>query len=153
MSNGILGRHPGRVLVVVAGVLVVLNLMYLIGREQNSSEPGTDTLPTSVQSVSPEPGTQADRRITVSVDLLDGLTGGLDIDGVCIPLDQLDGEDSPTATLTFQPQDGYVFEEFEPGTHTVTVYYRSKTDPAPEDDCDGSFEGVSTYGWRFRATA
>ena len=144
MSNGILGRHPGRVLVVVAGVLGVLNLAFFIGREQNSSEPGKETLPSSVQSVSPKPGTQADRRITIEVDLLDGLTGVLEIDGLRLPEDQLDYV-APQGIISFQPGPDQEFSSFEAGEHTVRVLYWKATADEPADP--------DSYGWRFRATA
>jgi hypothetical protein len=144
VSNGILGRHPGRVLVVIAGVLVVLNLGFFIGREQDSSEPGEEALPLAVERVSPEPGTQADRRITVSVDLQDGLTGVLVIDGQRLPEDQLDYV-GPQGVISFQPGPDQELSSFEPGEHTVQVLYWSATEPEPADP--------DSYGWRFRATA
>ncbi len=144
VASGIFGRHPGRVLVVVAGVLVVLNLAFFIGREQDSSEPGEAALPAAVESVSPEPGTQADRRITVSVDLGDELTGVLEIDGLRLPEDQLDYV-APQGIISFQPGPDQEFSSFGPGEHTVRVLYWKATEDEPADP--------DSYGWRFRATA
>lgn len=144
MSNGILGRHPGRVIIVVVGVLAVLNLAFFIGREQDSSEPGEKALPSAVESVSPEPGTQADRRITVTVDLRDGLTGVLEIDGLRLPEDQLDYI-APQGIISFQPGPDQELSSFEPGEHTVRVLYWKATEAEPADP--------DSYGWRFRATA
>ena len=138
---------------VIAAVLVVLNLAYFLGREQDSSEPGESTLPARVESVAPDPGSTTGKVVDVVADLQDGFTGGLMIDNTCIPLDQLDGEDSPTGTLSFRPQEGYVFDEFEPGLHEVIVFYRDATGPVPDNDCDASFEGVSAYPWSFTTSA
>lgn len=153
MAAGILGRHPARVLVVIAALLVVLNLAYFLGREQDSSEPGESTLPARIESVAPEPGSTTGKVVDVVADLENDLTGGMAIDGVCVPLDQLEGEDSPLSTLSFRPQEGYIFDEFDAGLHEVTVYFRDETGPVPDNDCDASFEGVSAYRWSFRAAA
>jgi hypothetical protein len=144
MSNVILGRHPARVIVVVVGVLAVLNLAFFIGRAQDSSEPGVNLLPSAVESVSPEPGTQADRRITVTADLLDGLTGVLEIDGQRLPEDQLDYVE-PQGIISFQPGPDQELSSFEPGEHTVRVLYWKATEDEPSDP--------DSFGWRFRATA
>ncbi|HUF83507.1 MAG TPA: hypothetical protein VMQ81_02835 [Acidimicrobiia bacterium] len=144
MANGILGRHPGRVLIVVIGVLAVINLAVFIGVVQDSSEPGTEMLPSSVESVHPAPGTQADRRITVTVDLLDGLTGVLEIDGQRLPEDQLDYV-VPQGIISFQPGPDQALSSFEAGEHTVRVLYWKATEDEPADP--------DSYGWRFRATA
>lgn len=128
----------------VAGVLVVLNLAFFIGRSSDTSEPGTETLPSSIESVSPEPGTQADRRITIEVDLLDGLIGVLVIDGQRLPEDQLDYI-APQGIISFQPGPDQVLSSFEAGEHTVQVLYWKATEDEPPDP--------DSYGWRFRATA
>jgi hypothetical protein len=33
------------------------------------------------------------------------------------------------------------------------VYYRDATGPAPDDDCDADFEGVTAHRWSFLASA
>ncbi|MGH9049881.1 MAG: hypothetical protein ACRDY4_09145 [Acidimicrobiia bacterium] len=144
MANRVLGRHPGRVIIVSVGLLVVLNLAFLVGRSSDTSEPGTDALPSAVESVSPEPGTQADRRITVSADLRDGLTGVLVIDGQRVPEDQLEYID-PQGIITFRPGPDQDLSEFEAGDHTVVVLYWNQTEREPNEP--------DSFGWSFRATA
>lgn len=144
MANRILGRHPERVIIITIGLLVVLNLAFLIGRNSDTSEPGTDALPSTVESVSPEPGTQADRRIAVSVDLRDDLTGVLFIDGQRIPEDQLEYIDAQ-GIITFRPGADTDLSAFEAGDHTVLVLYWPQTENEPEEP--------DTFGWSFRATA
>jgi hypothetical protein len=144
VANRILGRHPGRIIVVVVGLLLVLNLAFLVGRSSDTSEPGTNALPSTVESVNPEPGTQADRRIAVSADLRDDLTGVLVIDGQRIPEDQLEYVD-PQGIITFRPGPDTDLSEFEPGEHTVQVLYWRQTESEPSTP--------DSFGWRFRATA
>jgi len=144
VANHILGRHPWRVITVAVGLLVVLNLAFLVGRSSDTSEPGTEGLPSTVESVRPDPGTQADRRIAVTADLRDDLTGVLVIDGQRIPEDQLEYS-LPQGIITFRPGSDKDLEAFEAGEHTVQVLYWEQTEDEPPDP--------ESYGWRFRATA
>jgi hypothetical protein len=135
------------VVVVGAGLLLVLNLAFLLGRSSDTSEPGRGALPSSIESVSPEPGTQADLRTAVTADLRDDLTGVLFIDGQRIPEDQLDYS-SPQGIVTFRPGEDKELEAFEAGEHTVGVCYWKQTEAQPPE-CESN----PSYGWRFRATA
>jgi hypothetical protein len=144
VANRILGRHPGRVIIITVGLLVVLNLAFFIGRSSDTSEPGTEALPSTVENVSPEPGTQADRRIAVTADLRDDLTGVLVIDGQRIPEDQLEYV-GPQGIITFRPGPDTDLSAFEAGEHTVQVLYWPQTENEPADP--------ESFGWRFRATA
>jgi hypothetical protein len=139
-------RHPGRVAIVVVGLLAVLNLGYFLSREQDSSEPSTDELPNAIERVDPTPGSQADRRIAVTADLRDDLTGVLVIDGQRIPEDQLEPSvPNPQGIVSFRPRPDQAFSSFEAGEHTVQVLYWKQTEDEPPDP--------DSYGWRFRATA
>jgi hypothetical protein len=133
-----------RVVIVVVGLVLVLNLAFFVGRSSDTSEPGRDALPSSIESVSPRPGTQADRRIAVTADLTDDLTGVLVIDGQRIPEDQLE-YNRPLGIITFRPGPDTDLEAFEAGEHTVQVLYWKQTENEPPDP--------ASYGWRFRATA
>jgi hypothetical protein len=137
-------RHPWRIVIVVAGVLAVANLAVLLASVQDSSDPDDESLPSSIESVSPAPGTQADRRTSVSVDLRDGLTGVLVIDRLRLPEDQLD-YNAPQSIITFRPGSDAEFSDFEPGEHAVQVLYWKQGEEEPPDP--------SSYGWTFRATA
>jgi hypothetical protein len=129
---------------VVVALLAVLNLGYFLSREQDSSEPSTDELPSAIEQVDPAPGSQADRRIAVTADLRDDLTGVLVIDGLRIPEDQLEFND-PLGVITYRPGPDQEFPSFEAGEHTIQVLYWKQTEDEPPDP--------DAYGWRFRATA
>lgn len=144
VSRRVLGNHPLRVLVVVVGLLAVLNLAFFLGRSSDTSEPGGDTLPRAVESVDPAPHSQADRRAPVTVDLSDGLTGVLVIDGHRIPEDQLE-YNLPQGIITFRPGDDRDITAFEAGERTVQVLYWAQTEDEPRNP--------DSYAWRFRATA
>ena len=144
MPDRILGRHPWRVVVVGAGLLLVLNLAFLLGRSSDTSEPGTERLPSTVESVRPRPGSQADLGIAVTADLRDDLTGVLVIDGQRIPEDQLEYS-PPQGIITFRPGPDKDLEEFEAGDHTVQVLYWNQTEDEPDEP--------DSFGWSFRATA
>ena len=128
----------------MVGLLAVLNLGYFLSREQDSSEPSTDELPSAIEQVHPAPGSQADRRIAVTADLRDDLTGVLVIDGLRIPEDQLEFND-PLGVITYRPGPDQALPSFEAGEHTVQVLYWKQTEDEPPDP--------DSYGWRFRATA
>ena len=152
MPNRLLGRHPTRVLVIVLGILVVLNLAFFLGREQDSSEEGTDTLPSTVENVTPARGSTTGLITDVIADLRAGLTGVLIIDDLCIPEDQLDVDPS-LGTVAFRPGPDKEFENFEPGNHEVVVVYRESTDTEPPNPCDASVAGLSAARWSFRAAS
>jgi len=146
VSNGILGRHPWRVVIMIGAILVVLNLGFWIGRSSDTSQPGTESLPSAVESVSPEPGTQADLRTTVTADLSDELQGVLVIDGQRVPEDQLAVPfGNPQGIVSFRPGPDKELPSFEAGEHTVQVLYWRQDEPEPANP--------DSYGWRFRATA
>jgi hypothetical protein len=142
-------RHPWRVAVVVIALLAVLNLGFLLAASSDTSEPAEAGLPSSVERVEPEPGSTTGLLVDVAVDLRNGLTGVLAIDGVCIPEDQLTVDES-LGTVTFRPGEGKEFERFEPRTHDVVVTYRDAREPKPDNPCT-EFEGA--FRWSFRATS
>jgi len=145
-------RHPWRVAIVVLALLAVLNLGILLAANSDTSEPGTSNLPSDIERVSPTPGSTVGLVTDVLADLAPGTTGGLQIDNVCIPLDQLD-RDQSLGTVGFRPGSDKEFDEFDPGLYEVVVFYRESTDPEPDDTCDADVEGVSAYSWTFRVTS
>lgn len=101
------------------------------------------SLPDAIESVDPVPSSeQVLRQSSVFVDLADGYTGVLVIDGIEIETvdisDLADDTVAPgeqveippvtvyepgNATLTFTPSAGAVFPQFEEGEHTATVVF------------------------------
>jgi hypothetical protein len=145
-------RHPWRIAIVAVGLLGVLNLGILIAANTDTSEPGTENLPSSVERVAPSPGDVTGLVTDVAADLAAGLTGVLLVDGACVPEDQLDVDPS-LGTISFRPGPDKDLRRFEPGEHEVVVVYRDATDPEPANPCDASQEGLTAFRWRFRAAS
>jgi hypothetical protein len=137
------GKSIWRLVIVAAIVLVVVNLAVILAVNSDTSDPEGNRLPNEIEAVSPEPAAVADRRIAITADLRDDLTGVLVIDNVRIPEDQLDPISQ--GIITFRPGPDRTFNEFEAGVHTVQVLYWPADEPEPETP--GSF------GWTFRASA
>jgi hypothetical protein len=147
-----IGRRVFIVLVIAFGVWL---LMVAAGRDDASLEKGTGNPRVAMQI--PLPDGQAQRQTQVGVELVEGYTGVLAINGTPIPEDQLDGARDPASMspeelkkygvrpnnrnrLIFTPGPGKVFEAIPLGEVTVTVnYYRDRQVGA---------EG-GTYTWSF----
>ena len=136
-------RHPWRLAIVGAVVLVVLNLGVVLLSQSDTRREGR-TLPSTVESLSPKPGELTRPQDTITADLRDDLTGVLVIDGAEVPEDQLD-RIVPLAQVSFRPGPSKSLEKFGPGQHSVAVYYwpQGKERPAKP--------GV--YSWSFRSGA
>jgi hypothetical protein len=124
-------------------VLVVLNLA-LYGLNQSDTSPTGRHLPSTIDSLTPDPGELIRLQDTIGVDLRDDLTGVLVLDGQEIPEDQLERV-VPLAEVTFRPGPGKDLEKFEPGLHTLTVLYWEQGKPRPAKP--------GSYSWSFRAGA
>jgi hypothetical protein len=137
-------RHPGRVAVVVVAILVVANLGIVLLVNSDTGDSNTESLPSEIESVSPEPGAVALPQDVVSVDLRDDLTGELWIDGQPVPDDQL--EPIQQGILTFRPGDGKELTRFEAGEHTVVARCWPTTEERPADP-------PPCYQYRFQTKA
>jgi len=141
-------KHPWRVAIVAIALFAVLNLGVLLLANSDTDKPGTATLPESVESVSPGPGELTTLVDNVTVDLRDGLTGDLVINGHVIPEDQL--ERTPElGIVTFRPGKGKEIEKLNSGENTVIVYYWTLGTKRPEPLESARLR----YSWRFRAAA
>lgn len=143
-------KHPGRVAVVAITALVVLNLGFVLLNESDTTPGGTNPLPATVTSVSPEPNSIAGPIDTVAVDLDDSLTGVLLIrqNGryIEIPEDQLTRVDS-LGQMEFRPGPGKEVTRFAAGPVDVAVLYWSKSRPA------GRPRSPASYSWTFQVKA
>jgi hypothetical protein len=143
-------QHPGRVAVVVIGLLIVLNLGIVLLDNSDTSPGGLNPLPATVESVSPEPGSIAGPVDTVTVDLDDSLTGVLLIKHngryVEIPEDQLDRV-VELGQIGYRPGPGKEITRFPAGENDVVVLYWSKTRPG------GRPKHPASYSWSFQVKA
>ena len=137
-------RHPWRAAIVAIALLVVLNLGIVLAMSSDTSEPGRERLPDTVETITPEPGELTGLVDDVSVDLRNDLTGVLVIDGVEVPEDQLDRVEN-LGIVTFRPGPEKDLPRFSAGDHTVVVRYWDKAEERPADP--------PGYSWSFRAAA
>ncbi len=139
-------RHPWRLAIVAVICLAVLNLGIVLMSQSDTAPEGRTPVSANgaVESVSPGPGELARLQDTITADLRDDLTGVLLIDGQEVPEDQLE-RIVPLARVSFRPGADKDLQKFEPGQHTVVVYYwpQGKNRPA----------NPAAYSWTFRAGA
>ena len=136
-------QHPWRVAIVAAIAIAILNLGVVLLDASDTSETGR-TLPSTVESVFPEPGSIARLQDTIVVDLRDDLTGVLVIDRAEVPEDQTDRV-VPLAQVGFRPGEDRDLTRFEPGNVGVTILYWKQGKPRPAQP--------GSYSWSFRAGA
>ena len=143
-------QHPGRVAIVVVGLLVVLNLGIVLLDNSDTSPGGANPLPATVESVSPAPGSIAGPVDTITVDLDDSLTGVLLVrqNGryVEIPEDQLDRV-VELGQISFRPGPGMEITRFNAGQNDVVVLYWSQT------RVGGRPKNPASYAWSFDVKA
>jgi hypothetical protein len=134
-------RHPWRFAIVAVVVLVVVNLFYFLGTEQETEQPD-NSLPLAVESVTPAPGQILQDEIVA--DLANTYTGVLVIDRVEVPEDQLTRV-VDLGQVSFRPGPDQEIEKFEPGLHTVVVLFWEQGRERPAKP--------SAYSWTFRAVS
>jgi hypothetical protein len=139
-------RHPWRLAIIAVICLAVLNLGIILMSQSDTAPEGHKPIAPNgaVESVSPGPGELARLQDTITADLRDDLTGVLLIDGQEVPEDQLE-RIVPLAEVSFRPGPDHDLEKFEPGQHTVVVYYWPQGEERPADP--------AAYSWTFRAGA
>ena len=141
-------RHPWRVAIVAIALFAVLNLVVILVANSDTSKPGTESLPVTVEAVSPAPGELTTLVDNVTVDLRDDMTGDLVINRLVIPEDQL--ERTPElGIVSFRPGNGKELTKLNSGENTVIVYYWPRTADRPEPLESAKLR----YSWTFRAAA
>jgi hypothetical protein len=141
------------------GVAVGLFLIIMAGVTATTGRSELN-LPEEIELVYPRDGDSILRQDAISVDLMPGYTGELEIDGVRVPTEQADtnrnaapGDTVPdvltvkfdpgTNKLTYQPREGAPIESFEVGTHELMVIYW-RIDQGPER--------AYSYRWTFKVS-
>lgn len=128
-------EHPGR-FAIVAGGLTLVALLFAGAITSADTRDVKTTLPKTVQSISPQPGTIVPPQQPIVVDLRDDLTADLELCGptqssgscIALPADQVQFVPA-LGQLTYRPGDGKEVAAYDPGRNTVVVHYRSQADP------------------------
>lgn len=139
-------RHPWRVVIVVAGLALVVNLAIVLGTSSDTSDRGQQGVSKDVVQIRPGRGSIVNPLDDIEVRLRPGLTGVLVLNGKRLPEDQL-LIDNATSTITFRPGSGKEVERLAAGTNDVAVLYWKQTEPEPPPGERDSF------GWTFRVAA
>lgn len=134
-------RRPWRVVIVVVGLLVAVNLLIVAGLATEQGDE-REPLPAAVESVQPIQDGIASSSDGIVVDLRDDTTGVIILDGTEIPEDQLQRTED-LGIVEFRPGEGREITRFEPGYHQVTVRYWPRTGTRESD--------AESFTWRFRA--
>ena len=135
-------RKPLRVLIVVGGLLLAVNIWIIAGVSQRT-KPGT-TLPNAIEELIPNPGALVSPQSTIGVNLRNDLAGALQFDRAEIPQDQL-VEQTTQGILTFSPGPGRDLGKLPQGEHTITVVYWPRASTREK--------GATTYSWKFSVGA
>ena len=146
-SNGAKPRiapRTVRVLVVAAGALVAVNLA-VIGAISQDTDTSDERRPPSVDAVFPAEGAVIRPQEVVGADLADEMQGVLTINGVRIPEDQYEGDQSLGQVL-FRPGQDRQWRELPEGAADATVEYWERTATEEAARAEGK---VFAYTWRF----
>jgi hypothetical protein len=128
-------EHPGR-FAIVAGGLTIVALLFAGAITSADTSNVKTTLPKTVESISPQPGTIVPPEEPIVVDLRDDLTADLELCGptqssgscTALPADQVEFVPG-LGQLTYRPGEGKEVQAYEPGRNTVVVHYYSQADP------------------------
>jgi hypothetical protein len=139
-------RHPWRVLIVVVGLALVVNLAIVLGMSSDTSDRGQQGINKDILQIRPGRGSVVLPQNDIEVHLRRGLTGVLVLNGRRLPEDQL-AIDNATSTITFRPGAGKEVETLAAGGNEVTVLYWRQTEPEPPPGKRDSFS------WSFQVAA
>jgi hypothetical protein len=146
---------------ILSSLLLAFAAFCLVLAFQGAADPAVEVnlRPAAVISVFPSEDAKVLRQERIGARLADGFTGELEIDGVSIPLDQLQrpqdplGSDAGTAAakglaglneVSFTPGAGQEIEKMRPGDHTAKLLFW--------DRVASSREKADTYSWTFSVT-
>jgi len=142
-------RHPWRIAIVVAALIVVANLGILLLHKADTSRTGR-VFPVAIDSLSPEPGEIIRPQDTITADLANNLRGVLILQGPGfseeIPEDQLERV-IPLGEVSFRPGPGQDIRQFAPGSWSAVVKFWPQSKGVNPPKHPGS------YSWSFRVGA
>jgi hypothetical protein len=101
--------------------------------------------PREIEAYSPVDGAIETSQTTISVDLIDGYSGALIVDGLEIPLDQTQSGATDIGVLVYRPTADTITGELQPGVHRVTVEFWPTTQPRESSS--------RSFRWSFRTSA
>lgn len=135
-------RHPGRVAVVVVGILAVVNLLAYAGLRSDTGSDPARPVPHAVRRIQPAPDSLVTPQEGIQVTLADGMTGVLAVDGRPVPLDQITF--TGPSDLSFRPGPGREWTRWGAGLHRAAVTYWPETEGRSH---------ARTFTWTFRVGA
>src|SRR6476469_5168195 len=117
-------RKPARILIVVGGLLLAVNVLIIAGVSQRDN--AQPLLPSAIEELIPKPGDLVSPQSAIGVNLRDDLTGALQLDGIEIPLDQV-VEQPTVGIITFKPGPDKELSKLPQGQHKITVLYWARS--------------------------
>ncbi len=136
--------HPGRVAIVVGGLLLAGNLALYGLLEQDTGTPSDDR-PAAIEQLFPVEEAQILPQDTIGADLRDDLQGVLYIDNVRIPEDQYNGNRNIREVL-WRPGENKQWRETPEGRRTATIEFWPIERTYEEALQAGE---VASYSWEF----
>lgn len=121
-------RDIKRTIVIVVGIVIAINLA-IVGVYETKTDPGTAPLPDAIVTTFPRCGQVALRQAQIGVQLAQGYTGDVTLDGTPLPEDEYDVRAFEQGTILWQPGPGKAFTRLAPGLHLMRISY-SPTDPS-----------------------
>ena len=140
--RGALPKKRYRLLIVVGGLLLAVNIVVIGGHGTKTNTEGV--LPSAIEELIPKPGDIVSPNSAIGVNLRNDLQGVLQFDGTEIPLDQTVNQDTQ-GIITFSPGPDRQLTKLPQGFHKITVVYW----PRGQDRS----KGTTSYEWTFKVGA
>jgi hypothetical protein len=138
--------HPERVAIVAVVVLIVVNLAIFGTKKEVRGTVSTER-PAAILQITPQEGEDILPEAAITVDLRNGYTGQLSVDGKLIPQDQVSITHPNLFEISFEPTAAHDIHEFEPGSHNATIEYWPQTKTYEQAKAQGL---LGTYTWPFK---
>jgi hypothetical protein len=133
----------------VVGALAIFGLAYRANSDPSANN-GCNQ-PSAIDVLYPQCNTLTFSQSQVGVDIAQGYTAELTVNGVAIPLDQIENRPAQNATdlktapdlFLFTPGPGKAVEKLKPGVNSVIVFYRKLS---------ANESTTETFEWFFNAS-